>query len=77
METKLRKNIIFVQYFEPYNFMANMGQLAVEITYTDGDTEMLTTKSIYDNVRGLSDFADVKEYYEFINFLIEKKIPRK
>ncbi len=77
MENKLSKNIIFVKCFEPYDFTRNMGQLAVEITYTDGDTEMLTTKSTKDNVFSSFEFEDEAEFYKFIVFLQEKNIPRK
>jgi hypothetical protein len=76
-EDKLSKNIIFVKCFEPYDFSRNMGQLAVEITYTDGDTDILTTKSTKDNVFSSFEFDSDKEYFEFIKFLQENKIPKK
>lgn len=77
MENKLSKNIIFVKCFEPYDFTRNMGQLAVEITYTDGDTDMLTTKSTKNNVHSSFEFKDNEEYFEFIKFLQNRNIPHK
>lgn len=77
MESKLRKKLVFVKCFEPYDFSRNMGQLAVEITYTDGDTEMLTTKSTKDNVHSSYEFNNEDEYYQFLEFLMSKNIPRK
>ena len=77
MESKLSKKLVFVKCFEPYDFSRNMGQLAVQITYTDGDTDMLTTKSTKDNVHSSYEFDSEEEYYQFLEFLISKNIPRK
>ena len=65
---KLRKNIFFASHYQVYNFVG-MGHLAVEITYTDGSTDMLTTKSTNRNVFASFDFYDEKEYFQFIKFL--------
>jgi len=77
MENKLSKKLVFVKCFEPYDFSRDMGQLGVEITYTDGDTDMLTTKSTKENVNSTFDFINNEEYYNFLEFLINKNIPRK
>jgi len=74
---KLNKNILFVKYFEPYDFTKHMGQLAVEITYTDGDTQMLTTKSTKENVCSSYEFSNEREFYDFIDFLKDNHINRK
>jgi porphobilinogen deaminase len=77
MENKLSKNIVFVKCFEPYDFTRNMGQLAVQVTYTDGDTDMLTTKSTKENVNSSFEFENEQEFYQFLEFLQSKNIPRK
>jgi hypothetical protein len=65
---KLRQNIFFALHYQVYNFVG-MGQLAVEITYTDDSTDMLTTKSINTNVHSTFDFNSDEEYFQFIKFL--------
>jgi len=77
MENKLRKNVVFVKSFEVYDFKTNFGQLAVEIVYTDGETQILTTKSTKDNVHSSFEFSSEVEYFEFIKFLQQQGIPRK
>ena len=74
---RLSKNIIFVKCYEPFDYTRNFGQLALEITYTDGDKDVLTTKTTKDNVRASFNFNDEAEFYSFIEFLEDKKIPRK
>jgi hypothetical protein len=65
---KLRQNIFFALHYKVYNFVG-MGQLAVEITYTDDSTDMLTTKSTNTNVHSTFDFNSDEEYFQFIKFL--------
>ena len=61
----LSKNPIFIKGYTPYDFTRNMGQLAVEIKYTCGYTDMLTTPSTKENVSDKGDFS-VDEYYTFL-----------
>lgn len=77
MENKLKKNLVFVKCYEAYDFMKNMGQLAVQITYTCGDTQMLTTKSTRENTNSSFEFLNEVEFYSFIKFLNENSIKRK
>jgi len=78
MENKLSKKLVFAKCFVPFDFSVNMGQLAVEITYTDGSTDMLTTKSTKKEMFYCSfDFINDEEYYDFLEFLINNNIPRK
>lgn len=76
MENKLNKRLVFVKSYEPYDFTKNMGQYGVEIIYTDGSTQMLTTKSTLSNVYASSDFDTDDEYFEFLNLLKQSGIPR-
>lgn len=73
---KLRQNIFFALHYKIFNFV-NMGQMAVEITYTDGSTDMLTTKSTNKNVHSTFDFNDDNEYFRFIKFLETNNVPKK
>lgn len=54
-----------------------MDQLAVEIKYTDGDTDMLTTPMDPSKGSDKGDFINEDEYYEFINWLIKNGVPKK
>ena len=69
MYNHLIKNIIFVKSFEAYDFTDTMGQLAVKIEYTNGDTDMFTTKSTNTNVFDNSEFETHDEFYDFIKYL--------
>lgn len=73
-QTKLSKNILFAKSFTPYDFKETMGQLAVKITWTDGDIDMLTTPMPKEKGHDNGDFIDEAEYFEFINWLIENKV---
>ena len=57
--------------------MKNLGKLVVEVTYTDGDVDLLSTKSTKENVFDSFDFNDENDFYKFIKFLQENDIPRK
>lgn len=76
MQNLLSQNILFVKEFEPYDFK-NMGQLAVEVEYTDGSTDMLTTPTKNPNGTDKGDFKDEKEFYEFIEWLKQNNIKRR
>ena len=73
MQNLLSQNILFVKGYTPYNFIG-MGQLAVEIKYTNGETDMLTTKSIKQNVHSSFEFNSEQEYFDFIQFLNSNNI---
>lgn len=77
MQTKLIKNIIFIKSYDVFDFTKNLGQLAVEVTYTCGETQMLTTRSTKDNVRATYDFDHDTEFYDFVKFLKDNNIQRK
>ncbi|CAL2106688.1 hypothetical protein T190115A13A_270045 [Tenacibaculum sp. 190524A02b] len=63
----LDQNPTFIKSFTLYDFRRNMGQLAIEIEYTSGDTQMLTTPSTKDNVSDKGDLS-VEDYH----FLVEE-----
>lgn len=78
-QKKITKNIIFAKSFTPFDFTKNMGQLAIKITYTDGDTDMLTTppdeaRKNFTNDKG--DFANIEEYFQFIDWLKQEGISK-
>lgn len=77
MQNKLSKNIVFAKCFEPYDFTENFGQLAVEIEYTDGSTDMLTTPMDPKLGNDRGDFKDEVEYYQFLSWLKEQDVKRK
>lgn len=65
---KLDQNKVFIVSVMPYLFK-NMGQCALEIIYTNGDTQMLTTKSTNPNHFENYDFEteqDMLNFYETI-----------
>ncbi len=73
---KLDQDITFVYSFIPFDFRKNMGQLAIELTYTNGDTQMLTTESTNPNHRGTYEFDSDEDYFEFIKQLKLCGIPQ-
>ena len=73
---KLRQNALFIQSFKPYDFNKNMGQFGVELTYTDDNKQVLTTKSTLKNVHSSYEFDSDSEFFEFIEFLKQSGIPR-
>lgn len=75
--SKLSKNVIFVKHFEPIDCSNTLGQMVLEITYTDGDKDVLTTKSTMGNVRASFDFENEDQFYQFVKFLQDNNIPRK
>ena len=74
---KVKENLLFVKCFEPYDFTKSTGQLALQITFTNGETLMLTTKSKKTNVSASFDFVDFKEYFDFVDFLKSNNVPKK
>ena len=74
---KVKKNLLFVKCFEPYDFTKSTGQLAIQISFTNGETLMLTTKSTKTNVFASFDFLDFKEFFDFVDFLKSNNVPKK
>lgn len=72
---KLDQNILYVKSWQPFDFQ-NMGQQAIELKFTSGDTQMLTTP--IDPARGndRGDFKDEAELMEFAEYLTKRGIPR-
>ncbi len=67
---KLDKNLMFLTSYCPYDFQKNMGVYAVELKWTDGDTQMLTTpttKPERSSDRG--DFKSEEDYFTFLEYL--------
>ena len=54
----LNQNPIFIEGYKPYDFTKNRGQYGLEITFTNGDTQMLTTPSTKDNVNDIGDISE-------------------
>jgi hypothetical protein len=91
MENKLSKNIIFVKNFEPYDFHTEtknrLEYYSLIITYTCLEKQEFRTKSKNpdffkkygrdDEESTITYFDSDKEYFEFIKFLQENKIPKK
>lgn len=74
---RVKESLLFVKHFEPYDFTKSTGQLALQITFTNGDTLMLTTKSTKTNVFASYDFEGFKEYFDFVDFLKSNNVPKK
>lgn len=51
----------------PYDFTKTMGQYALEIVYTNGDTQMLTTPMNPGRGSDKGDFNSYEELVEFYN----------
>lgn len=68
LENILEQNIMFVESFKPYDFTKNMGQYAVEITYSNKETQMLTTPSTKENVNSKGDLS-VEDFFKLIDKL--------
>jgi len=73
---ELDQDIIFVSSFIPYDFTKNMGQLGLEIKFTNGDTQMLTTASTNPNHFGTYEFDSDEEYFQYISYLKAQGIPK-
>lgn len=69
MQDKLSQNIVFVESFTPLNFKDTMGQLAVEVKYTNGDKDVLTTPMPPEKGSDKGDFKSEEEYFQFITYL--------
>ncbi len=74
VDLKLDQDTIFIDSIIPMDFTKNFGQLALEIKYTNGDTQMLTTKSENPNVYGTHEFETKEEYMGFIEKLKNDKL---
>lgn len=72
----LDQKLLFIASYTPFDFSKYMGQLAVEIKYTNGETQMLTTRSTNPNVFDTPEFETTEDYYEFIEFLNKNNIKR-
>lgn len=68
-EPILEQSKMFIGKITPFDFTRNMGQYAVEITYTNGDTQMFTTNSTNPNVFSSYEFDDLEEMTNFIDNL--------
>ncbi len=65
VEPKLSQDKMFIKEIIPYDFTEYMGQYALEIKYTNGKTDMFTTKSIHSNMFGSHDFETLEELKTF------------
>lgn len=74
---KLNQKVQFVDSYVPYDFTENLGMLAVQIFYTNGNTQMLTTKSTKTNVNSSFEFENETEYFWFLEYLQTRNIPKK
>lgn len=72
-QDKLSKRAVFIERWVPYDFTKNMGFYAVDVFYTDGDKDTLTTKSTNPNVHQKWDFQNEEEFFSFLDFLSEYK----
>lgn len=61
----LDQDKMFIKSTTPFDFNRNMGQYALEITYTNGDTQMLTTPSLNPNCHGTHEFESLAELTAF------------
>ena len=77
MEDKLSQKLVFVSSYTPYDFTRNMGQYAVRVNYTNGDYDMLTTKSTKPNVYDKGDFKDEREFFDFLTWLDKNNVVNK
>lgn len=75
VELKLAQNRVFIASYTPYDFSKGMGQLAVKITYTNGDTDMFTTETTLPNSYSTHEFDSDKDYFDFIAGLKADGIP--
>ncbi len=62
---KLDQQPMFIEKMIPMDFTRNMGCYALEVHYTNGDTQMLTTKSTNPNVYQSFEFDDLAQLTEF------------
>lgn len=65
----LDQNYRCIEHVKLMDFMEHMGCMGLEITYTDKNTQMLTTPTSKPNVRQSHDFDTIDEMYEFYDFL--------
>lgn len=64
---QLDQDKMLIKKVTPYDFTKYMGQYALEIEYTNGDTQMLTTPALNPSCHGKADFADLAELTAFKN----------
>ena len=76
VKLELEQHIIFIDCFIPYDFTKLGGQLALEIKYTNGDTQMFTTASTLPNHSSTYEFDNDEEYFKYISYLKEQGVPQ-
>ena len=63
VQLELDQDIAFIYSFIPFDFRKNSGQMAIELTFTNGDTQMLTTASTNPNYFGTHEFDSDESYF--------------
>lgn len=61
----LEQDKAFIKKTTPLDFTKNMGQYALEVEYTNGDTQMFTTKSSNPNQFGTHEFETKEDMLNF------------
>lgn len=75
VELKLAQNRVFITNYIPYDFSDTAGQLAVKITYTNGDVDMFTTETTMPNHFTTHEFDTHQDFFDFIAGLKADGIP--
>lgn len=75
---KLNQKPPFIEKFRVYDFKTTMGKLALELKYTNGKTQMLTTPSTRpENTNDKGDFSTEDEFLKFIEYLKKHNVKQK
>ncbi len=73
---KMEQEVMFIDNYKPFDFTQGMGQYALEINYTNGDMDMLTTPMSPTRGSDKGDFKDKAEMFSFIESLSAQGIKR-
>lgn len=66
---EIKNKVDFISSAIAYDFTERMGQYALEIRYTNGTKDMLTTKVPEDMGHDRGDFESEKEFFDTVSFL--------
>lgn len=66
---EIKNKVDFISSAIAYDFTERMGQYALELRYTNGSTDMLTTKMPADIGHDPGDFESEKEFFDAVHFL--------
>lgn len=65
----LKKKVMFIESYTPFDYTKNIGQYALEINYTNGDKDVFTTPMPANLGNDRGDFKDLSEFKKTVDWL--------